>query len=176
VWSATKLDGFDFEVESNKRKDEALEILNQVVEASKTVRIPTAVDVDQGADLGGGEGDVFVADDDLELLASHPIRSWPQGVVLGHDFRVLDDPAQLLHDGLVYKSLLPDHGVVLVVGVVGVAQLAVRTKLKLKKFVPEFSLVTHIVAQIKVVFRHLEPVGDPNLRRNYGLLLDPVVL
>jgi len=93
VWSATKLDGFDFEVESNKRKDEALEILNQVVEASKTVGIPTAVDVDQGADLGGGEGDVFVADDDLELLASHPIRRWPQSVVLGHHFRVLDDPA-----------------------------------------------------------------------------------
>jgi len=71
----------------------------------------------------------------------------------------------------VYKGLLPDHGVVLVVGVVGVAQLTVRTKLKLEKLVSEFSLVTHIVAQIKVVFRHLETVvGDPNRGRNYGLL------
>ena len=49
------------------------------------------------------------------------------------------------------KRLLPDHGVVLVIGVVGVAQLAVRTELELEKLVAKLTLVADIVAQVEVI-------------------------
>jgi hypothetical protein len=32
----------------------------------------------------------------------------PERVIFGHDFRVLDDPAQLVHDRLVDVRLLPE--------------------------------------------------------------------
>ena len=51
----------------------------------------------------------------------------------------------------VNKSLLPDHCVVLVVGVVGITQLAVRSEFELEKLVTEFSFVTDIVTEIEVV-------------------------
>jgi len=59
-------------------------------------------------------------------LSTHAIWWWPRKIVLLHDLRVDDDPLQLLHHGLVDEGLLADHGVVLVVGIVGVPQLAVR--------------------------------------------------
>ena len=62
------------------------------------VRVLAGVDVDEGSDLGGGEADVLVADDDLQLLAPHAVRLGPQGVVLGHDLAVLDDPAMMKHE------------------------------------------------------------------------------
>ena len=49
------------------------------------------------------------------------------------------------------KNALPDHGVVLVVGVVRVSQLSVRPELKLQELVTELALVPHVVAQIKIV-------------------------
>ena len=95
----------------------------------------------------------------------------PERVVLGHDLAVLDDSAELVHDGAVDVCLLPDHGVVLVVAVVGVPwekgdtinlcfnkcmrdkipELAIRTELKLEKLVTKFSLVSNIVTEVKIV-------------------------
>lgn len=66
---------------------------------------PGAVDVDEGADLGGGEGDVFITNHDLQLLPPHPVRLRPWRVVLLHDLRVINDPLQLLHHAAVAVGL-----------------------------------------------------------------------
>ena len=107
-------------MQANEGEDETLQVLHKVVEASQAVGVFAVVDVHEGADLGRGEGDVLVADHDLQLLTADAIGLGPGCVVLVHDFRVLDDPPQLVHDGLVDVGLLADHGVVLVVRVVGV--------------------------------------------------------
>ena len=57
-----------------------------------------------------------------EYLTTNTVRLGPEGVVLGHDLTVLDDSAELVHDGAVDIGLLPDHRVVLVVAVVGVPE------------------------------------------------------
>lgn len=59
------------------------------------VGVLAGVDVDEGSDLGGGEADVLVADDNLQLLATHAVGLRPQRVVLGHDLAVLDHPAKI---------------------------------------------------------------------------------
>ena len=107
-------------MEANQREDQALEVLDQIVETAETVRVSGLVDIHQAANLAGGEADVFVADDDLQLLTSNTVRLRPEGVVLGHDLAVLDDSLQFVHHGGVDESLLSDHGVVLVVAVIGV--------------------------------------------------------
>ena len=56
-------------------------------------------------------------------LTTNTIGLGPEGVVLGHDLAVLDDSAELVHDGAVDIGLLPDHCVVLVVAVVGVPEI-----------------------------------------------------
>ena len=58
-----------------------------------------------------------------------------------NDIRLLDNSADLVQDGLAHGHLLPDHGVVLVVGVVGVPQLAAAGELELHELVPELTLV-----------------------------------
>ena len=107
-------------MEADQREDETLEVLDQVVETAETVGVAGLVDIHQGADLAGGEADVFVSDDDLQLLTANTVRLGPEGVVLGHDLAVLDDPLEFVHHGGVDEGLLPDHGVVLVVAVIGV--------------------------------------------------------
>jgi len=87
-------------------------------------------------------------------LSTHAIWWWPRKIVLLHDLRVDDDPLQLLHHGLVDEGLLADHGVVLVVGIVGVPQLAVRPELELQELVAELALVTDVVAQVEVLRGH----------------------
>jgi len=52
------------------------------------------------------------------------------------------------------EGLLADHGVVLVVGIVGVPQLAVRPELELQELVAELALVTDVVAQVEVLRGH----------------------
>jgi len=63
---------------------------------------------------------------------------------------LLDDPPGLAEDGGGDEDLLADHGVVLVVGVVGVAELAVGAELELEELVPELALVTHVVPQVEL--------------------------
>ena len=70
---------------------------------------------------------------------------------LGHDLAVLNDSPQLVHDGGVNVRLLADHRVVLVVGVVGVSELAVWPELELEELVAELALVSDVVAQVEVV-------------------------
>merc|ERR1719512_619258 len=96
----------------------------------ETVRVAGLVDIHEGPDLAGGEADVLVP---------------------GHDLTVLDDSAELVHDGAVDIGLLPDHRVVLVVAVVGVPELAIRTELELEKLVTKFSLVSNIVTEVKII-------------------------
>ena len=107
----------------------------------------------------------------MQYLTTYTVGLGPERVVLGHDLAVLDDSAELVHDGAVDVCLLPDHGVVLVVAVVGIPwekgdiinlcsgnyirdklpELAIRTELKLEKLVPKFSLVSNIVTQVKII-------------------------
>ena len=133
-------------MQTDERKHETLDILHQVVEASEALGILAVVNVDQRADLGGGERNVLIAHDNLELLAADSVRCRPRLVVLLHDVRLLDDPLQLVHYRLVHVRLLPDQRVVLIVRVVGIAQLAVGSELKLQELVSEFASVTHVIA------------------------------
>src|SRR4051794_30326696 len=61
-------------------------------------------------------------------------------------FRISDDAADGLQHGRADAHLLADHRVVLVVGVVGVTQAAVRPKLKLHEFVTKLALVASAAA------------------------------
>ena len=63
---------------------------------------------------------------------------------------LLDDPPGLAEDGGGDEDLLADHGVVLVVGVVGVAELAVGAELELEELVPELALVPHVVPEVEL--------------------------
>jgi hypothetical protein len=72
-------------------------------------------------------------------------RKWERAYV-----GLLDDPPGLAEDGGRDEDLLADHGVVLVVGVVGVAELAVGAELELEELVPELALVSHVVAQVEL--------------------------
>lgn len=62
------------------------------------------------------------------------------------------DAAGLLEYGGGEVDLLANHSVVLVVGVVGVAELAVGSELEFQELVPEFPLVPHVVTQVELVF------------------------
>ena len=110
-------------MEADQREYQALEVLDQVVKTAEAVRVSGLVDVHQGADLAGGEADVFVPDDDLQLLTTNTVGLRPESIVLGHDLAVLDDSAQLVHHGAVDVGLLADHRVVLVVAVVGIPEV-----------------------------------------------------
>jgi hypothetical protein len=138
-------------MQANEREHETLDVLDEVVEAAESLGVLAVVDVDKRADLARCEGDVLVAEHNLELLAADTIGRWPHLVVLLHDLRVLDDALELVHDGLVGEALLANQRVVLVVGVVGVAELAIRPELELEELVAEFAAVTHVVAQIELV-------------------------
>ncbi|RWW82706.1 hypothetical protein BHE74_00008825 [Ensete ventricosum] len=47
------------------------------------------------------------------------------------------------------EDLPADHGVVLVVGIIGVAEFAVGAELKLQELVPKVALVPHVVPQVE---------------------------
>lgn len=50
-----------------------------------------------------------------------------------------------------FYKVSPDHGVVLVVGVVGVSQFSVGPELELEKLVAELALVADVVPQVEIV-------------------------
>ena len=50
-------------------------------------------------------------------------------------------------------TFFADHGVVLVVGVVGVAQATVRSDFELQKLVPKLSFVANVIPAVEIV-RH----------------------
>lgn len=116
------LNWFDFEMKTDEREHQALQVLNEIVEEAQAFGIFRLVDIQEGADFRRGEGNVLISDQDFELLTSNSVSWWPQRVILSHDFRILDDALQFLHDGCMDVSLLADHCVVLVVGIVGVSK------------------------------------------------------
>jgi hypothetical protein len=77
-------------------------------------------------------------------------RYCPFKRILPH-LTVLNDAFEFVHDGGVNVGLFADHRVVLVVGIVGVAQLTVRPELELEKLVAELALVADVVAQVEIV-------------------------
>lgn len=141
-------------MQSDQGKHKTLQILHQVVETAQPLGILRLAHVHQRAGFARRERNVLVVDDDLQLLAADPVGLRPQRVLLLHDLRVDDDAAQLVHHARVAVHLLADHRVVLVVGVVGVAQLAVRPELELEELVAELSLVAHVVAQVELIRIH----------------------
>lgn len=64
------LDWLDFKVQADQRKHQTLQVLHQIVEAAQAFRIFGLVDIDEGARLRGGKRDVFVANDDFQLLST----------------------------------------------------------------------------------------------------------
>nr|GMD57709.1 dihydrolipoyllysine-residue acetyltransferase component 5 of pyruvate dehydrogenase complex, chloroplastic [Ipomoea batatas] len=72
-----------------------------------------------------------------------------------------DDAAAFFENGGGEEDLLANHGVVLVVGVVGIAELAVGSEFELEELVAEFSLVTHVVPQTTFI-----PTTPASLRRH----------
>nr|GMD53038.1 dihydrolipoyllysine-residue acetyltransferase component 5 of pyruvate dehydrogenase complex, chloroplastic [Ipomoea batatas] len=72
-----------------------------------------------------------------------------------------DDAAAFFENGGGEVDLLANHGVVLVVGVVGIAELAVGSEFELEELVAEFSLVTHVVPQTTFI-----PTTPASLRRH----------
>lgn len=97
---------------------------------------------------------MLVVDHNLQLLSTDPVGLRPQRVLFLHDLRVDYDAAQLVHDAGMAEHLLPDHGVVLVVGVVGITELSVRPEFELEELVPELTLVAHVVAEVEFVGIH----------------------
>merc|ERR1719187_1170915 len=86
-------------------------------------------------------------------MTAYTVRLRPQRIVLSHDLTILNNPSQLVHDSLMHIRLLADHGVVLVVAVVGVPEFAVWSELELQKLMSKLSLVPNIVTQVEIV-RH----------------------
>eukprot|EP00443_Scrippsiella_acuminata_P055099 CAMPEP_0115406012 /NCGR_PEP_ID=MMETSP0271-20121206/18222_2 /TAXON_ID=71861 /ORGANISM="Scrippsiella trochoidea, Strain CCMP3099" /LENGTH=104 /DNA_ID=CAMNT_0002830021 /DNA_START=251 /DNA_END=562 /DNA_ORIENTATION=- len=86
-------------------------------------------------------------------------------VVLFQDLAVLDGLPEFAHHRLRDVRLLTDHDVVLVVGVVRVAQPPVRAELELEELVPELALVPDVVADVELLLllaRH-RPLVAPGL-------------
>ena len=133
------------------------------------------------ADLAGGEADVLVPDDDLELLPADSVRLWPELVVLCHDLRIFNDPPQLVHNSLIRFGLLDAaqvwsspgesrlpcgslcrscscccwHTCTIYVPIERrqdyLPKLAIRSELKLQKLVTELALVANVVAEVEIV-------------------------
>ena len=65
-------------------------------------------------------------------------------------------------------SLLPDHGVVFVVGIVGVSQFAIGPEFEFQKFVAEFSLVPDVVAKIEIALHRFVVMRKISFLQKYN--------
>eukprot|EP00628_Pelagophyceae_sp_CCMP2097_P006270 CAMPEP_0184125684 /NCGR_PEP_ID=MMETSP0974-20121125/25161_1 /TAXON_ID=483370 /ORGANISM="non described non described, Strain CCMP2097" /LENGTH=114 /DNA_ID=CAMNT_0026429023 /DNA_START=152 /DNA_END=496 /DNA_ORIENTATION=+ len=92
-------DGLDLEVERDQREDEALQVLDEVVEYPQALGVLRVLHVEERADLGARECDVIVANLDLELLPPDAVRLRPLVVVLARHLGLGDDPLELVDDG-----------------------------------------------------------------------------
>ena len=72
---------FHLEMQRYQREHEGLQVLHEIVEDAESFRIGRFLDVDEGANLGGFEGDVFVTQADFEFLAAVFILLWPFRIV-----------------------------------------------------------------------------------------------
>lgn len=57
-----------------------------------------AIHVDQRSNFGGCERDVFITDDNLQLLAANTVWLRPQCIILLHDLRIVNNSLQFLHN------------------------------------------------------------------------------
>jgi hypothetical protein len=72
-------------VSAYERKDEALQVLYEVVKDTKAVRVLAVLYLEHGAQFGAGERDVLPVHHDLQLLSPDTVRRWPVVVVLLED-------------------------------------------------------------------------------------------
>lgn len=68
-----------------------------------------------------------------------------------HDFRVIDNTFQLVHDQFADVRFLTDQRIVLILAIIRIAQLAIRSELELEELVSKFAFVTDVVAKIKII-------------------------
>ena len=80
---------------------------------------------------------MFVSHNNLKLLPPNTVRFWPVVIVFLHDLALGDDPTTLAKNSGGDIDLLANDGVVLVVGVVGVAELPVGSELELQELMAE---------------------------------------
>ena len=98
-----------------------------------------------------------------DLLFSNVIRLRPVVIAFLQNSRYFHDSLKLFKNNVIHVNFFPQELVSLVLGVVGVAQSAVRPELKFQELVPELPLVPHVVAHVEliVVGHHaLGVVGD----------------
>eukprot|EP00429_Kryptoperidinium_foliaceum_P047155 CAMPEP_0176106870 /NCGR_PEP_ID=MMETSP0120_2-20121206/53630_1 /TAXON_ID=160619 /ORGANISM="Kryptoperidinium foliaceum, Strain CCMP 1326" /LENGTH=70 /DNA_ID=CAMNT_0017440993 /DNA_START=70 /DNA_END=278 /DNA_ORIENTATION=+ len=67
-------DGLDAEVEPDEAEDEALQVLNEIVEYPQALGVLGRLHIGQRSDLGGCERDVLLAAHHLELLPPDAVR------------------------------------------------------------------------------------------------------
>ena len=95
---------------------------------------------------------MFITDLDFQILSSPlRIRFFPVAVVDFGDFGFDNDAADFLHNGRRDKDLLPNHGIPLVVRVVGVPQGPTGHQLKLHILMTKLTLVTHIISNVELI-------------------------
>merc|ERR1711871_1030547 len=84
------LGGIDAKVKSHERENEALEVLDEVVEGSQAFWIRALCHLFQLRDLRCCERDVLVVRYDLQLLSTHAVRLRPLFVVRFQNIRFLN--------------------------------------------------------------------------------------
>jgi len=94
--SVSGLDGLDFEVQRYQREDQTLQVLDKIVEYSKTIWIFRVLDIYKGSNFGGLESDMFISDSDFEFLFSDNVFLWPVRIILLCNFTCFNDALELL--------------------------------------------------------------------------------
>lgn len=147
------LDRLNFEMQTNEREHEALEVLNKIIENPKAFGILATLHIDERSYFGSCKGNMLVSHNYFQLLTPNPIRLRPVVVVFLHYLAFSNDPSAFPENGLSKENLFADHGVILVVRIVCIAKLAVGTEFELEKLVAEFAFVTHVIPNVK--FTHI---------------------
>ena len=73
--------GLDLEVETDEGEHDTLEILDQVVETSKTVWVSALININQTTNLASCERDMLISDNNLQLLPPDSVRLRPQSII-----------------------------------------------------------------------------------------------
>ena len=118
----------DFEVEGHEREDKALEVLHDVVEGAEAVGVVAALDVDEGANFGGGEGHMFGVADNFELLAADLVGLGPVGVIAVEHAAIVDDALHFGDDSVADEGFFPYDALLLVLSVVCIPQLLHKSR------------------------------------------------
>jgi hypothetical protein len=137
-------------VEGDEGKHQALQILDQVMENSKSFRVFTVLHVVDCSNFGTVKKDVGISENHLKLLLSHTVGWRPFLVVFLKNIAFLHDAFQLFQHREVYGHFLADHDVVFVVRIVRIAKAAVAAEFKLHELMPKLSFVASVVPKVKL--------------------------